>query len=255
VVKSRNPVLDDSLLQKLFSKTGHSAARDPCFLYAASNTGSLLALLAYPSLVEPSLALDAQTRVWASGYVVFGVVALGCLVVALRASGVATDDSRPLTDDSRSDDSRPAPGDSRPATIDVRRTTFDLRLQWTLLALIPSSLMLAVTSYLATDIAAVPLMWVLPLGLYLLTFVAAFGSGSEWWRRMADRRLPMLVVALVAFMIVHVTGPGWLVVQYIGAHARRHATASRGAATGTAQLTEFYFWMSFGGMLAAFSAR
>ena len=235
-----------SLLQKLFSKTGHSAARDPYFLYAASNTGSLLALLAYPSLVEPSLALGAQTRVWAIGYVVFGVMALGCLVLALRASGVATDDSRPLTDDSRS-------ADLRPATIDVRLTTFDLRLQWTLLALIPSSLMLAVTSYLATDIAAVPLMWVLPLGLYLLTFVAAFGSGSEWWRRMADRRLPMLVVALVAFMIVHVTGPGWLVVPvHIGAFtlgtllchcelaARRPAPA---------QLTEFYFWMSFGGML------
>jgi spermidine synthase len=237
-----------SLLQKLFSKTGHSAARDPYFLYAASNTGSLLALLAYPSLVEPSLALGAQTRVWAIGYVVFGVMALGCLVVALRASAVATRDSRPVTDDSQL-----ATDDWQPATVDSRLATFDLRLQWTLLALIPSSLMLAVTSYLATDIAAVPLMWVLPLGLYLLTFVAAFGSGSEWWRRMADRRLPMLMVALVAFMIVHVTGPGWLVVPVhiaaftLGALLCHCELAARRPAP--AQLTEFYFWMSFGGML------
>jgi hypothetical protein len=229
-----------SLLQKLFVRTGHSAARDPYFLYAASNTGSLLALLAYPSLVEPSLALGAQSRVWALGYVAFAALALGCLAAASRGEDATGDTSVDV--DGTSTSAAAAP-----------RITWPVRARWTILALIPSSLMLAVTSYLATDIAAVPLMWVVPLALYLMTFVAAFGARASWWGSMADRRLPMLVVALVVFMIVHVTGPGWLVVPvHIAAFALAallcHCELARQRPS-PSQLTEFYFWMSFGGML------
>jgi hypothetical protein len=235
-----------SLLQKLFSKTAHQSARDPYFLYAASNAGSLLALLAYPSMVEPTLALGAQTRAWALGYFAFAAMAIGCLTISRQAAGDSLQscdaEGQPTAD------SRLLTADSRPMTADWRR-----RIRWTMLALIPSSLMLAVTSYLATDIAAVPLMWVLPLGLYLLTFVAAFGSRAEWWRSVADRRLPLLIVALVAFMIVHVTGPAWLVVPvHIAAFALAallcHCELARDRPDAS-QLTEFYFWLSFGGML------
>lgn len=220
-----------SLLQKLFSQTGHRSARDPYFLYAASNTGSLLALLAYPTLVEPSFALGAQSRIWAIGFIAFAALALACAALARRVE-TATDAVE---------------------SPDVPAVAWTRRAKWTVLAFIPSSLMLAVTSYLATDIAAVPLMWVVPLALYLLTFIAAFGSHADRWRAIADRRLPMLVVALVVFMVVHVTGPAWLVVPvHIGAFTLAallcHCELAKDRPA-PAQLTEFYFWMSFGGML------
>ncbi len=235
-----------SLLQKMFSKTGHRAARDPYFLYAASNAGSLLALLAFPSLVEPSLALGPQTRFWAFGYVAFAAMALGCLAVASRVESSEESTVRDLPDTAATD----AVGN---AAEPLSTISWAQRARWTILALIPSSLMLAVTSYLATDIAAVPLMWVVPLGLYLLTFVAAFGSRAQWWGAIADRRLPVLIVALVAFLIVHVTGPGWLVAPvHIAAFTLAallcHCELARQRPS-PAQLTEFYFWLSFGGML------
>ena len=227
-----------SLLQRLFAASGHRAARDPYFLYSASNAGSLLALLAYPSLIEPTSGLAVQARLWTFGYVVFGALALACLAIASR-----TEPQSAILD----------PPEAAQADDGDSALTWRCRARWTVLAWIPSSLMLAVTSYLATDIAAVPLMWVVPLGLYLLTFMAAFGARASWWAAIADRRLPLVVVALIAFMIVHVTGPAWLVapVHLAGftlaallCHcelARRRPSSSR--------LTEFYFWLSFGGML------
>jgi hypothetical protein len=229
-----------SLLQNLFSRTGHRSARDPYFLYAASNVGSLLALLAYPTLVEPNMTLADQTRVWALGYFAFVLLAVACVAVSVRLN-----------------QRTPAPAEEtsvEPAERGAGETlSWARRLRWMTLALIPSSLMLAVTTYLATDIAAVPLMWVLPLALYLLTFVAAFGSRAAWWRRVADRRLPLLLVALIVFIVVHVTGPGWLVVPvHVTAFALSallcHCELARDR-PGPARLTEFYFWMSFGGML------
>ncbi len=231
--------INASLLQKQFASTHDRSGRDPYFLYAASNAGSLLALLAYPTLVEPTLSLGTQTLVWAVGYAVLAVLALTCVGVAARIS-VSTSEPVPTV--------TPVRVDEFVSVVDWRS-----RLKWTALAFLPSSLMLAVTSYLTTDIAAVPLMWVVPLALYLATFIAAFGSRADWWREVADRRLPLLIVALVVFMIVHVTGPGWIIVPI-------HLTAFGFAALlchcdiardrpSPAQLTGFYFWISIGGML------
>jgi hypothetical protein len=228
-----------SLLQKTFASTNHRSARDPYFLYAASNAGSVLALVTYPAIVEPALALGAQTRLWAAGYGAFVVLSAACVTAASRLARSAAEDFVFAS---------AAPDDARTCTIDWRR-----RLKWIAFALIPSSLMLAVTSYLTTDIAAVPLLWVLPLALYLLTFVAAFGAAADRWRALADRRLPLLIVALVVFLIVHVTGPTWIIVAiHVAAFALAallcHGELARDRPSAS-QLTEFYVWIAIGGML------
>src|SRR5262249_31410921 len=120
------------LLQKWFAGTGHAAARDPYFLYAASNLGSLLALAAYPGLVEPARRLTAQSSDWAVGYGIFAVIVVVCAVQLWRARGPApTPESTP-----------------QPAA----PLTWPRRARWVLLAFVPSSLLLGVTTYMSTDI-------------------------------------------------------------------------------------------------------
>src|SRR5262245_56696594 len=148
-------------LQRWFSDTDHPAAADPYFLYAASNLGSLLSLVMYPILIEPMLRLRMQSQVWTIGYAGF-VVAAGLAVAAgwrRRSPG-----HQDLTE----------AADAAPAPLTWRR-----RAIWIVLSFIPSSLMLGVTTYLSTDIAAVPLLWIAPLALYLLTFVVAFSIRSR----------------------------------------------------------------------------
>ena len=231
--------INASLLQKVFATTDDPDGRDPYFLYAASNAGSLLALLAYPTLIEPTLSISTQTSLWAGGYAALVVFALICVGSASR---ITLRTSQPfVTNTSTRDDDR------------VSAIEWPRRLKWMALAFVPSSLMLAVTSYLTTDIAAVPLMWVLPLALYLSTFIVAFGSRADWWHELADRRLPLLIVALAVFMIVHVTGPTWIIVPVhliaFGLSALLcHCEIANDRPSPT-QLTEFYFWISIGGML------
>ena len=230
-----------SLLQKWFSLTDHPAAADPYFLYGASNLGSLLALLSYPAIVEPTFRLGDQSRWWAIGYVFFVALALLCMAVVWNFSRSNQDD--------RSTQDRPVAADSNSGiSLSWRR-----RLRWVALSFIPSSLMLAVTNYLSTDIAAVPLMWTVPLSLYLLTFVAAFSSRGGSLRAIADRRMPVLIVALAVIMIVHASEPVWLVIPLhllafaISAFLCHSALASDRPSPFS--LTQFYAWIAFGGML------
>lgn len=138
------------LLQRWFSLTGHVRGGDPYFLYAASNAGSLIGLLAYPFLVEPGLTRSAQSWLWALGFWALIPAVLLC------ARGLLQDEeSRPPE--------RGAPETQAP-TVSRRR-----RFLWIALAAVPSSLMLGVTQHISTDIAAAPLLWVVPLGLYLVT--------------------------------------------------------------------------------------
>src|SRR5262249_9897452 len=144
------------LLQLWFARTVN---RDPYFLYAASNAGSFVALLLYPLAIEPNLTLEQQSRCWAAGY---GILALGmatCAAFVLRTSCVLATGNGPRLTNERS--TIPPPN-------------WQTRLRWLLLALVPASLLLSVTTYLTTDIAAIPLLWVIPLGVYLLTFVLTF---------------------------------------------------------------------------------
>lgn len=224
-----------SVLQHWLSRTDHPAGRDPYFLYAASNVGCLLALTAYPVVIERVFTLGEQARLWTAGYVVFAV--------AVAASGVHAWRQPPSERASVSDVAR--------AT--AASLTAAQRLRWIALAFVPSSLMLAVTSYLSTDIAAVPLLWIVPLALYLGTFAVAFGRHGTRGTALARRAVPLLVVPLALFMIAHVREPLVpILLLHLGAFAAIALTCHGDLASSrpdARHLTEFYFWLSFGGML------
>jgi SAM-dependent methyltransferase len=224
------------LLQRWFSSSGHAAAHDPYFLYAASNAGSFAGLLAYPLLLERLLPLHAttpgltQAGLWSGGFVVlFALVVSSGVWTALRAV--------------------PAPIASlpeQPAAVDT-----ESRLRWMALAFVPSSAMLGATQYLTTDIAAIPLFWIIPLGLYLLTFVIAFSPRI---------RLPISVigivlgVGLIAAAAEIREGPrlfGQLifplhlaVLAAVGLLCHGRLAAAR---PDRSRLTEYYFFIAVGG--------
>jgi hypothetical protein len=228
-----------SVFQHWLSRTDHPAARDPYFLYAASNLGCVLALACYPVLVEPVFTLGEQTRLWTVTYAAFAVLAGACAMFAWRRPGGRGPDS---------------PAQARAHTdVAAAPVTWLRRGRWIALALVPSSLMLAVTSYISTDIAAVPLLWIVPLGLYLLTFTVAFGRHSAAAGAVARRALPLLVVPLAVFMLAKVRAPlGAILLLHLGAFAaialNCHAELARDRPE-PSRLTEFYFWVSLGGML------
>ena len=146
------------LMQRWFA--ADSRAGDPYYLYAASNLGSFAGLISYPALVEPTLPLAAQSWGWTAGYAL--LVLLVAASAAARWHGRAADTAR--------DDA---------AVADEPRPTWRRQLHWLLIAAVPSGLMLSTTTHLTTDIVAMPLLWVLPLGLYLLSFVIAFSTMSR----------------------------------------------------------------------------
>ena len=218
------------LLQSWFSRLNNNAARDPYSLYAASNLGSLIALLGYPVFLEPWLRLRDQTQLWTGIYVVFVVLFAGCALMTRRAPARALPEAAPV------------------APIALRR-----RLHWIRLAFIPSSLMLGVTTYLTTDIASIPLLWVVPLSLYLLTFILVFARKAVVPQSILVKALPVLAIALVFLLLTDVKNPAWLL---IGLHllfffvaamiAHGRLAADRPP---PAQLTEFYLFLSIGGVL------
>jgi hypothetical protein len=227
-----------SVFQHWLSRTDHRSARDPYFLYSASNLGCLLALASYPVVVETTLTLGQQARLWAYGYGIFVALAIGCGVLAWRRSGTAP-----------AHETAAAVGAiaAQPAVTVLRRA------QWVVLAFVPSSLMLGVTSYLSTDIAAVPLLWIVPLALYLLTFALAFGRHAAAAGAVGRRALPLLAVPLALFMVARVRAPLTpIVLIHLAAFAvmalNCHTELARDR-PGPSHLTEFYFWISFGGML------
>ena len=223
------------LLQRWFSASGRRAAADPYFLYAASNFGSFLALIAYPVLIEPRLRLGDQSWWWAVGYV--GLVALTIACVAWVRRTVGDEDGE-----------RPAPGDP-PAD----PPTAGRRIRWVLWALVPCSLMLSVTTYLSSEIAPIPLLWVIPLGIYLLTFVLVFAQRRLVPHRWLVRALPVVLVVVLATIVARAMQPiglliglhlaGLFVVAMVcHGELADHRPAAR-------HLTEFYLWLSAGGVL------
>jgi len=151
------------LLQGWFARA--LPGRSPYRLYALSNIGSLLALLSYPFLVEPRWATEQQATYWSAGFVAFAVLCVICAVIALRSRPISTETNFVTVSESRPVE--PAGG---------------LVLLWIALAAVPSAMLLAVTNQVCTDIAVVPFLWVVPLALYLLTFILCFES-DRWYRR------------------------------------------------------------------------
>ena len=186
------------LVQKWFTHTGHPAARDPYFLYAASNLGSMLALLGYPTLIEPRLHLRGegwltQTRLWSLGYLALAALIALCMLILWRSgpaellAGLPAELPAELIDEPDQSAMAARPPEPPPS--------WGQYLRWTALAFVPSSLMIGATTYVTTDIAAVPLLWVMPLAIYLLSFILAFGR----WPAVLHR---LVVAATVPVILV-----------------------------------------------------
>lgn len=235
VLSTTNP-----LLQQWFAKTGHRAAKDPYFLYAASNVGSMLALLAYPFILEPALPLPIQSLTWSVGYGVFAALAV-CCAVGLWTSGHR---GPPVA----------VPAANAPTSDNL---TFRRRARWIALSLVPSSLMLGVTTYLTSDVASVPLFWILPLSIYLLTFILVFAGRPPIRHEWMLAAVPWIVlpVALCRFSVD--IGPALMIlvpVMFFVLCMVCHGELARDRPS-TRHLTEFYLWMSAGGVLGgAFNA-
>jgi hypothetical protein len=229
------------LLQSWFSHSGHPHAQDPYFLYGASNLGSLIALLGYPFLFEPAFGLTALSRYWALLYVVL-IVAIGACFALVRR---------------RADARHAQAAVSTPTDADA--PTWRSRIAWCGLALVPAALLTAFTTHIATDIASAPLLWVLPLALYLSTFVLAFQSRLPlpMWLLLPTQLAAVLFALLELAQTKHdkwvlTAGAGVAAFFLAALVAHRTLYLNRPQAR---YLTEFYLWMSFGGVLGGlFSA-
>ncbi len=211
------------LLQFIFSTTDAKSANDPYQLYTASNFGSLGALVSYPFLIEPMLGLTSQTWVWAGGYTAY---ILGILVCFRFAK---TGKKEEMTTASL--------------------LTLSRRLRWLLWGFIPSSLMLGVTQYISTDIAPIPLLWLVPLSLYLVTFIIAFSNKIPklpmFWPFVFSLCLliPTYQIAMPIFwkVLIHTT-----VFFLIALYFHKRLADDRPPVD---RLTEFFVILSIGGAL------
>jgi hypothetical protein len=184
---------------------------------------------------EPALRLQDQSRLWTVGYVLLVVLTLGCAAAVWRRGGALAI----------------APA-SRVVETDAP-LTWTRRGRWIALAFVPSSLLLAVTNYISTDVASVPLLWIVPLSLYLLAFIVAFSPSAVKVRAVAARILPMLVVMLTLILISDMTSPLALIIPlhlavFLAIAIACHSDLADDRPS-SARLTEFYFWIAFGGML------
>ena len=223
-------------------RAGSPTPTTPTAAIPTSSTGpatsaACIGLLSYPLLVERELTLDAQSWLWSAGY--------GLLAVLLVASALMMWRSR-----------RPTGDAARPATTRRReRISAGRRVRWVALAFVPSSLMLGATSAMTMNLAPIPLLWVLPLSLYLVSFILVFsrGEGAGPWHRFALYAMPPLVVVLAGMVVIGISDPLWLVIGgQPGRLLRRGARDARGAgrrpAAGPAA-DQFFAWVSLGGAL------
>jgi hypothetical protein len=224
------------LIQSWYARSDGPSAGDPYFLYGASNFGSLVALLAFPLLAEPLLGARRIGEIWALGFQAFGALLLLCGLFALRGRGVQAVRARCLPDE---------------------RLGAGQIARWMLLAFVPSSLMLAVTTKISTDVGAIPLVWVVPLSLYLLSFVLTFARRPLGVTPIL-RLCYLLSLAVLGAVFAGITGAHvglWGVAALIAAffvvalfaHARLYAARPDGR-----HLTLFYLVMSVGGALGGF---
>lgn len=216
-------------LQRWLSLSRHPHGRDPYFLYAASNAGSLVGLLVYPLVIEPTLTTTGQTRLWSWLYVTAAVLVAACAFLAIRFRRAVVDNA--------------TPGREARAGGSPRR--------WITLAAVPAALLLAVTQHITTDVAAVPLLWVIPLSIYLGTFIVAFGPNPHWLQKGSAIALRMLAAPLGITLVANTPlGVSLLIniATFTAATLMLHSLLadSRPAVT---DLTRFYLAVSVGGAI------
>jgi hypothetical protein len=222
------------LIQKWFANVGHHTSHDPYYLYAASNTGSLIALLSYPFLLEPNIGLANQKTYWGSGYLLLCLLIAGCAFILWKTQQKADIPQESITV--------------------VNHLPLSTKLHWLALAFVPSSLLLGLTNFISTDIASVPLLWIIPLTLYLLSFVIVFSKWNDKIHPLmvtlqAVFLLPFIAYAFInpadlpywAYLILHLLAFFFAVMVCHGELAKNRPH--------TRHLTTFYLIMSFAGML------
>lgn len=219
------------LLQNWFAQSGTPGASDPYFLYAASNVGSLVGLLGYPFLLERHLSLGEQSWAWSAAYVGL-LVCVGCIAVLMRKAN----DRKEIVH----------------GVISAPPNTWR-RIHWLLLAAVPSSLLQSVTTYITTDLAAVPLLWVIPLAIYLVSFVLVFSRATLIPHTWMVRFQPVALLTLVIVVFWWDQDEFWylfplnLLILFVIAmvcHGELVRLRPR-----TENLTEFYLWMAAGGVI------
>lgn len=231
------------LLQSWFGRTGHPHAKDPYFLYGASNLGSLAALLLYPVLAEPLFGLAMQATLWTGGFLMLATAILGCGALML---------TRGMEDVSAHARAAEHANGEAPA--------LQQRLRWIALSFVPSGLLVAFTTHLTTDIASAPFLWVVPLALFLATFIVVFRDPPLVPVRALSMALPFIAaVAFLNLLIGRALLPFWAAglvgfVTFLAISLACHrALYEQRPAAG--RLTEFYLLMSLGGVLGGiFSA-
>jgi len=219
------------LVQAWYARTvGAAEGKEPYVLYAASNFGSLIALLAYPIIVEPLTSLAGQRYGWSVGYGLF-ILVIGTLALSVsRGRAAAVEHVKPTT---------PAP-------------TWRERIIWVALAAIPSSLMLGVTTHITTDVASAPFLWVAPLALYLVTFIIAFQEKPAISPALTLTLQGAAVAACVALLPFKASGLPLQLFIHLAAFfltalmCHQRLVARR---PDPAHLTEFYLCLSLGGVV------
>jgi hypothetical protein len=258
------------LLQKWFGLTGHPAAKDPYFLYGASNLGSMLSLLLYPAGIEPFLWLNSQSLLWMVSYGALVAMVFVCIAMVWSKSDVAVrpetphDEPKPVTATGGElagaikPAKAPMPTAARSLTPTHSQTdevTMLRRLRWIALAAVPSSLMLGITSHITTDLSPVPLFWLVPLALYLLSFILVFMRWPIVWTENPHTVMVLLQPIAIVLMLLFEMVRGseiWLVItaNVVGFFLTTMACHGELAKDrpSTSHLTDFYLMMSIGGV-------
>lgn len=222
------------LIQSWYRRSGGPSADDPYFLYAASNLGSLVALLAFPLVAEPLFGVSAISIGWSVGFVILGPMLLLSGLAARRGGQVEMAEVKPQA----------AAG----AKTDITLAQLGL---WAFLAFLPSSLMLCVTTKISTDMGSFPLVWVIPLALYLLTFVLVFSAKSPLTADRLRLVLPFALVTLIYFTFLPASElagfAAMLVATFVISLAAHRLLFD--ARPDARHLTVFYLTMSVGGAL------
>ena len=235
------------LMQKWFTSCQPTAARDPYFLYAASNAGSMAGLLAYPFVLEPRLTSSQQNYLWFYGYLILVILLSVCVFYFLRPFG-------PLRKRLIQNHTERAAMSGAAATV-----TFARRMRWVAWSFVPSSLLMGLTSYLTTDLASMPLLWVVPLSAYLLSFVVAFTRPSWATSSFMVRRQAFFLLGAAITVFMHATEPLWVMLSLHLVSFVLTAVVCHGQLANdkpdVSSLTDYYFWISVGGTLGgAFNA-
>ncbi len=194
----------------------------------------MLALLGFPFLLEPAFAIRTQNWIWAVGYAVLVVMVITCAIL-LNGRRATTSHATIAADE---------------PVVTVKSAQ---RFEWVLFAFVPSSLMLGVTTFIATDVASVPLIWIIPLALYLLTFILAFGNKQLIKLPVTSILFPSALLVLGAFVILSPPISVWvtislhLLVFFLAALVSHQRLAQ--SRPHVSKLPEYYLWIAVGGVL------